>query len=103
MPFGMPKAFTVRLENVGATPARFYFVAPPKLRESEAGGMVWDDNQPLCPPWLVISQEEGELQPGEQGRAGCRLWGLLRVLASTPHRALGLVSSQRPTSTPLPA
>lgn len=67
VPFGFPKAFSVRLENVGATPARFYFVAPPKLRESQDGIMMWDDNQPLCPPWLVISQEEGEVQ---QGRCG---------------------------------
>jgi len=68
VPFGFPKAFSVRLENVGATPARFYFVAPPKLHESHDGIMTWDDNQPLCPPWLVISQEEGEVQ---QGRCVC--------------------------------
>lgn len=67
VPFGMPKAFSVRLENVGTTPARFYFVAPPKLLESRDGVMVWDDNQPLCPPWLLIGQEDGELEPGAVG------------------------------------
>lgn len=65
VPFGLPKAFAVRLENVGATPARFYFVAPPKLRESQDGAMVWDDSQPLCPPWLLISQQEGEVEQGQ--------------------------------------
>jgi hypothetical protein len=64
VPFGLPKAFAVRLENVGATPACFYFVAPPKLRESQDGAMVWDDSQPLCPPWLLISQQEGEVEQG---------------------------------------
>lgn len=70
VPFGFPKAFSVRLENVGATPARFYFVAPPKLHESHDGIMTWDDNQPLCPPWLVISQEEGEVQQGQSTSIG---------------------------------
>jgi hypothetical protein len=62
--FGTPKAVSVLLDNVGSTPARFYFVAPPKLRESQDGVMVWDENQPLCPPWLAIGQEEGEVQTG---------------------------------------
>ena len=85
VPFGHPKAFTVRLENIGNTPARFYFVAPPKLRESQDGVMMWDDNQPLCPPWLQIAQEEGEVQQGaalpllglEQG-FGIWTWARLR-------------------------
>lgn len=65
--FGCPKAFSVRLDNIGTTPARFYFVAPPKLRESQNGLMMWDENQPLCPPWLLIGQQEGEVQEGAQG------------------------------------
>lgn len=64
LPFGCPKASSVRLDNIGTTPARFYFVAPPKLRESQDGLMTWDDNQPLCPPWLLIGQPEGEVQEG---------------------------------------
>lgn len=72
VPFGMPRAFSVRLENVGTTPARFYFVAPPKLRESQDGVMMWDDSQPLCPPWLQISQEDGEVEQGEaEGASSC--------------------------------
>jgi hypothetical protein len=70
VPFGIPRAFSVRLENVGTTRARFYFVAPPKLRESQDGVMVWDDSQPLCPPWLHISQEDGEVQQGEPEAIG---------------------------------
>jgi hypothetical protein len=73
VPFGIPRAFSVRLENVGTTPARFYFVAPPKLRESQDGVMMWDDSQPLCPPWLQISQEDGEVQQGETTVSGRRL------------------------------
>lgn len=75
VPFGLPKSFAVRLENVGSTPARFYFVAPPKLCESQDGTMVWDDSQPLCPPWLQISQHEGEV-----GQGAC---GLLALQLST--------------------
>jgi hypothetical protein len=29
--------------------------------------MMWDENQPLCPPWLLIGQQEGEVQEGAQG------------------------------------
>uniref|UniRef100_A0A383VSK7 Rho-GAP domain-containing protein n=1 Tax=Tetradesmus obliquus TaxID=3088 RepID=A0A383VSK7_TETOB len=65
LPFGVAASHTVSLSNEGATPARFYFVAPPKPRMSVDGQMCWDDNQPISPPWLAISPDQGEVAPGE--------------------------------------
>lgn len=45
---------------------RYYFVPPPKARLSSDGMMSWDDNQPICPPWLTLRPTEGEVQEGEQ-------------------------------------
>lgn len=73
LPFGHPKAYPLTLHNTGTVAARFYFVAPPKPQESRDGIMLWDDNQPLCPPWLLVSQEEGEVQQGRgfwEGKEG---------------------------------
>ncbi|WIA30979.1 hypothetical protein OEZ86_001026 [Tetradesmus obliquus] len=65
LPFGVAASHTVSLSNEGATPARFYFVAPPKPRMSVDGQMCWDDNQPISPPWLAISPDQGKVAPGE--------------------------------------
>jgi hypothetical protein len=62
--FGLPLSQTVSLSNEGTTPARFYFVAPPKPRMSVDGQMCWDDNQPISPPWLMIQPDQGEVAPG---------------------------------------
>jgi hypothetical protein len=64
VPFGLPLSHTVSLSNEGGTPARFYFVAPPKPRMSVDGQMCWDDNQPISPPWLIITPDQGEVAPG---------------------------------------
>jgi hypothetical protein len=70
LPFGMPLSHTVSLVNEGTVPARFYFVSPPKPRMSVDGKMWWDDNQPVCPPWLIIQPDEGEVAPGVFGGWG---------------------------------
>lgn len=65
IPFGMPKRCVVKLSNVGSTAARYYFIPPPKPRQSADGHMGWDNSQPLCPPWMQIQPLEGEVQQGK--------------------------------------
>jgi len=79
VPFGMPKRCVVQLSNVGSTAARYYFIPPPKPRQSADGHMGWDNSQPLCPPWMQIQPLEGEVQEGKQhGTAGtCMTYGFL--------------------------
>lgn len=74
LPFGVAASHTVSLSNEGAAPARFYFVAPPKPRMSVDGQMCWDDNQPISPPWLAITPDQGEVVPGACVRCGSAVW-----------------------------
>jgi hypothetical protein len=92
--FGVPKTVVVRITNDGPVDAYFHFISPPRpkapsgrgggggggggggARGGGGGGggnewsrVTWDDDQPLCPPWLRLAPEEGTVEAGEWGCA----------------------------------
>ena len=88
--YGDAKRFAVAVSNTGPVDANFYYVAPPRAREAATeaaaeaaegatggGGarpgrrrVLWEDEQPLAPPWLQLAPEEGAVAAGERRELG---------------------------------
>jgi hypothetical protein len=62
--FGEPTSGHLTLTNTGSVEATYLFVPLPRAQRAADGHVAWDDDQPLCPPWVQLSPLEGVLAPG---------------------------------------
>lgn len=62
--FGEPTSGHLTLTNTGSVEATYLFVPLPRAQKAADGQVAWDDDQPLCPPWVQLSPLEGVLAPG---------------------------------------